>query len=588
MTLPHIIPESPRVIGPETMAPWTAHTRTLTGERDLPPPIPFAPVPPNSRKPYVLSASVSPTRTWGSAARKHSVTESQPSAPATSLATLLTARASPSVLISNFPKPVPASTMASATVVLGVGPNNMALSTALADRRTNPVTPLIFSGWHLLMHKHNLVHKYPNVLSTLQIGAVIGVPQIHHTFIPLNKPSIVLYSTQFDTILQHEYSSQRHIGPFTRAQLEAAIGPFQTSLLSIILKPNKPGKFRMVQDFSFPHTPSSPIPSINTQLDSSLYPCTWGTFTTMALCIARLPPGSQAAARDEAEAYRTIPLHQSQWNGTVVRVGDDAFNLDTCLSFGLTLLAGIYGTCADAANDIMWAEGIGPIIKWVDDRVFFRILKTALADFNLTRAHLHAEITQNGARHHNGGRWWYHAGHLPDGRIIECDEDMAFPLKDLSNTSPRSAYEASFTYGMEDIDRIAAQMGIPWEKSKDIPFGTVIHYIGLEWDIAQRTVALPHDKKEKYQAAISAWTASTTHTLDQVQSLYGKLLHACHIIPAGRAYLTRLENFMGNFHNSPFQTLYPSKRNSHRLKLVVLPANYFPAHMAHTRPYHSP
>ena len=409
------------------------------------------------------------------------------------------------------------------------------------------------------MLKYNLVHKYPNVLSTLQNGAIIGVPHIEHTFIPPNRPSVAHYATQFDTILQHEYSTRRHLGPFTKAHLEATIGPFQTSPLSIIPKPNKPGKFRLVQDFSFPHSPTSPIPSINTHIDSSIYPCTWGTFSTMALCIARLPPGSQAAARDESEAYRTIPLHPSQWNGTVVRVGDDAFNLDTCLSFGLAPSAGIYGACADAANDILRAEGIGPIIKWVDDRVFFRIPKTALAEFNTTRTHLHDQIVLNGARHHHGGRWWYHAGNLPDGRIIQCDEDMSFPIKDLSSASSRSAHDSFFTYNMDDINRVAAHLGIPWEKSKDIPFGTVIRYIGLEWDITQRTVALPDDKREKYKAAISEWLSRTTHTLREVQSLYGKLLHACHVFPAGRAYLTRLEIFMGNFHDTPFQPRTPPK-----------------------------
>jgi hypothetical protein len=279
----------------------------------------------------------------------------------------------------------------------------------------------------------------------------------------------------------------------------------------------------------------------------------------MALCIARLPPGSQAAARDEAEAYRTIPLHPSQWNGTVVRIGDDAFNLDSCLSFGLAPSAGIYGACADAANDIMRAEGIGPIIKWVDDRIFFRIPKAALADVNSDRAKLHQQILHNGGRHHHGGRWWYHAGNLPDGRIIECDEDMTFPLKDLSNASPRTTQDAFFSYCIDDIDRIAAHMGIPWEKSKDIPFGTVFRYIGLEWDIAHSTVSLPADKRDKYHKAIREWQQSSTHTLSEAQSLHGKLMHTCHVIPAGRAYLTRLETFMGNFHGSPFQPRTPPK-----------------------------
>jgi hypothetical protein len=207
----------------------------------------------------------------------------------------------------------------------------------------------------------------------------------------------------------------------------------------------------------------------------------------------------------------------------------------------------------------MRAEGIGPITRWVDDRIFFRIPRAALAEFNAERAQLHADISRNGAQHHEGGRTWYHAGHLSDGRVVECDEDMAFPLKDLSQSSPRSAHDAQFTYCMSDIDRIAAPLGTPWERSKDIPFGTIVRYIGLDWDITQRTATLPDTKREKYRWAILEWNTSATHTLREVQSLHGKLLHACHVIPAGRAYLTRLENFMGNFRATPFQPRTPPK-----------------------------
>ena len=280
--------------------------------------IPFTPLPPTSPKLSASFAFTGPTRTWVSAARRHSVIEIPHSAPAASSATLLTAKEKPSASISNSPKDALVDAIPHATNVPGVDPTNMVPLSAHADHRIKPVTPLSFFGWQTLMLRHNLVHKYPNVLSTLQFGAVIGVPRIEHTFIPLNKPSIAQYSAQFHTILQREYLMHRHLGPFTRTQLEATIGPFQTSPLSIIPKPNKPGKFRLIQDFSFPHSPSPPIPSINAHIDSSLYPCTWGTFSTMALCIARLPPGSQAATRDEAEAYCTIPLYPSQWNGTVV------------------------------------------------------------------------------------------------------------------------------------------------------------------------------------------------------------------------------------------------------------------------------
>src|SRR6266849_5041118 len=136
---------------------------------------------------------------------------------------------------------------------------------------------------------------------------------------------------------------------------------------------------------------------------------------------------------------------------------------------------------------------------------------------------------------------------------------MAVPLKDLSASSPRSSHNAKFTYGMHDIDRITAGLGIPWERSKDILFDTVVRYISLDWDIASHTVALPNLKRDKYQLAILEWTAYTTHTLHDVQSLYGKLLHACHIFPVGQAYLTQLEIFMGNFHDTPFQPHTPPK-----------------------------
>jgi hypothetical protein len=542
------------------------HLLTRTRGLDLHPIIPFAPTLQNNRRPSASSVSAGPIRTWGNAERKRSLMETRPTARVASSVTSPTAKEGPSVRISNIPRDVTALATPRVTNVPDAAQNTTALLSALAVRRTKPVTPLLIDGWRTLMLKHSLVNKYPSVLSTLQHGAVIGVPHIEHSFTPPNKPSVAYYSTTFQTILQHEYATGRHLGPFTKAELEEAIGPFQTSPLSIIPKPNKPGKFRLVQDFSFPRTPASPIQSINARIDSSFYPCTWGTFSTMALCIARLPPGSQAAARDEAEAYRTMPLHPSQWNGTVVRIGDDAFNLDTCLAFGLAPSAGIYGACADAANDIMRAEGIGPIIKWVDDRVFFRVPKASLTNFNAARHHLHIQITQNGGRHHDGGRWWYHAGHLPDDRIIECDEDMSFPLKDFSSASPRSNHDANFTYCIDDINRIAADMGIPWEKSKDVPFGTVIRYIGLEWDIAHRTVSLPQDKREKYHAAITDWKSRATHTLTEVQSLHGKLLHACHVFPAGRAYLTRLEIFMGNFHDSPFQPRTPPKATHNDLE----------------------
>ena len=90
---------------------------------------------------------------------------------------------------------------------------------------------------------------------------------------------------------------------------------------------------------------------------------------------------------------------------------------------------------------------------------------------------------------------------------------------------------------MADIDALSLELGIPWEKDKDVPFGTCVSFIGFSWDIASCMVSLPQSKKAKYLAAILEWNLAPIHDLAQTQKLYGKLLHACHIIPKGKTFL---------------------------------------------------
>jgi hypothetical protein len=108
----------------------------------------------------------------------------------------------------------------------------------------------------------------------------------------------------------------------------------------------------------------------------------WGTFEIIALLIARLPPGSEATTRDAAEAYRTIPLHPSQWPAAVIRAPDDLYYIDKCLSFGAAPSAGAYSHVADMAAEIFRSEGIGPLDKWVDDHVFFCVRCAHLANYS--------------------------------------------------------------------------------------------------------------------------------------------------------------------------------------------------------------
>ena len=114
-----------------------------------------------------------------------------------------------------------------------------------------------------------------------------------------------------------------------------------------------------------------------------------------------------------------------------------------------------------------------------------------------------------------------------------------------------------FTYCDTDIDTLSEKLGIPWEPLKTIPFGTSVLYLGFNWDLPTCIVLLSKEKKNKYKTAIEEWLLKSIHTLEEVQKIYGKLLHASLVIPAGQVYLTKLEAMLGSFTTSPFVPHHP-------------------------------
>ena len=427
------------------------------------------------------------------------------------------------------------------------------LRNALELRRSQALTPYKVEAWKFFLRTSNLFVKYPTLISSLLKGFDAGIPPIHSTYAPPNSPSLLEHPEAYHEMVANELWKGRYIGPCTRLEVEELIGPFQSSPLLWVPKPGKPGKFRAVHNFSFPRSPTPTVASINDAIDADLYPCTWGTFDTICFITHNLPPGSQAAIRDVAEAYRTIPIIPDQWPGLVVKLlNEDEYAINICNNFGLTSAGGIYGELCDATLDIFRTQGIGPISKWVDDHIFFRIPVEHRTAYNIQRQRWHGIILQNGGRHQSGSRLWYQDESMPDGSPAEFDEDAACLITDYSSLPNRSEVDSLFTYCDDDIDLISGRLGIPWEPSKSIPFTSSVPFLGFNWNLSDRTVALTEGKRTKYRAAIEVWLPNPTHDLEEMQKLYGKLLHACLVLPAGRAYLTNLEVLMASFSDNPF------------------------------------
>ena len=476
---------------------------------------------------------------------------------------LSTQRAPPYAATGTTDVVAPPACTSSATNVPAAGTRITELRGALEHRKNQALTPYRVEAWESLLRQYNLHVKYPNLVFSLRKGFDAGIQPIYFTSTPANSPSLLLHPEAYQDMVTKEFSKGRYIGPCTRQEVEWLIGPFQSSPLSWVPKPGKPGKYRAVHNFSHPHTPTPTTSSINCSIDADAFPCTWGTFATICYIIYNLPPGSQAAIRDVSEAYRTIPITSDQWPGLVVKLlDDDQYAINVCNNFGLTSAGGIYGEVGDATLDIFRARGIGPISRWVDDHIFFRIRGEHRASYNANRQHWHSIIMQNGGRCQAGSRFWYQGESMPDGRPAEFDEDAACPIVDHSQSPGRSPYDSLFTYCDADIDFMSGQLGIPWEPSKTVPFSSVVPFLGLEWDLSERTVALPDGKKAKYSTAIREWLPHSTHGLEAAQKLYGKLLHASLVLPASRAYLTGLERLMASFNKNPFVSHHPPRHTA--------------------------
>jgi hypothetical protein len=432
------------------------------------------------------------------------------------------------------------------------------LMAALKACKQGTSTPLDTEVWHRQLTKFNLTHKYPTLANSIRYGFHIGIPNIQYRFSPPNWLESLEHQAAFQTVMEKELSTGRWLGPYSRTVIEAALGPFQTSPISMIPKSGKPGKFRLLENLSYPYRPvlipslCNPISSINLHIDSTLYPCLWGTFANTCRMIWTLPPGSQGAVRDISEAYRLIPLHPSQWAGVVIRVSDDLYCPDTRNMFGCTSAGGAFGQTADAGIDISRGSGLGPVTKWVDDHFWLRILKCHLEQYNSLRSQLRERVNAAGGIIHRRGRLLYQGHTLSSGEREEFDDDFTFPLQDLLSSSPQSAEDQLFTYAFGDIDKVTKPLGYTWAPDKDIHFCDSPTYFGFQWNISTKTVSVPSDKRLKYLNAISEWEQQHNHNSEHVAKLYGKLLHVSLVLTIGRAYLTELERFAADLsHEAP-------------------------------------
>jgi len=136
-------------------------------------------------------------------------------------------------------------------------------------------------------------------------------------------------------------------------------------------------------------------------------------------------------------------------------------------------MGGIQGAPTDTCIEILCANKITPILKWVDDFVIFR----------------------------------------------------------SPSASPLSVDEFTFEYDLACIAWIMDPLGIPWHpiSKKGQDFGSSFKYLGFLWDLTTCSVSLPDEKCHRVLLKLNQFLSKPRVSRKDCASLHGSLQHICFV-----------------------------------------------------------
>ena len=90
------------------------------------------------------------------------------------------------------------------------------------------------------------------------------------------------------------------------------------------------------------------------------------------------------------------------------------------------------------------------------------------------------------------------------------------------------------------IDHAAREIGIPLSPDKCVGPTTCLIFFGIELDSLKMTARLPAVKRAELVTMLDEWANKRTCRLKDLQSLVGKLNHACSMVLQGWTFVRRL------------------------------------------------
>ena len=229
-------------------------------------------------------------------------------------------------------------------------------------------------------------------------------------------------------------------------------------------------------------------------------------FRYLLIQVANAPLGTQACTFDIEKFHRTCAVLPAHKPWLVVQGSPGDFYIDHTHPFGAVAASSNAGMIGNAIVDIWQAEGVRPILKYEDDLKIFRYPVTS-------------------------GKF------LHEGFEYNYDRDEA-------------------------LARISS-LCVPWHKDKGDPaFVSITNFIGFRWDLPDKHVSLPDEKRLKFHNRVriflECFTGQPCSLLD-IQKIHGSLCHVAFVYTQGRSRLPSLSNFIASFLGNEFTRRYPPK-----------------------------
>ncbi|GAA5928137.1 hypothetical protein JCM1841_006142 [Sporobolomyces salmonicolor] len=339
---------------------------------------------------------------------------------------------------------------------------------------------------------HYDTSTYTTIPEQIRRGFHLGINfPVLEPYFPPNAAMSDVEIEAVDDSIRKDVAKLRLAGPYDPSTLTSTLGiHFRSSPLSCRLKyspPGKPQKRRVIENLSFPYSPTARgTTSVNSNLDSADYPSRWTKLSTLLDALRRLPPASTIMVTDLTDAFKQLPIHPSQRPHHGISWRGKLFFRKTP-SFGGRTTPGTFCNVVDGVLDII--ESLLPSVftsNIVDDLLFARF------------------------------------GHPPTS--AEAVFSILAELGVEWSQEKTQLWSRRFKFGGVWIDLEAMTVELDGEKRQK-------YALKLERFIEERA----HGPKR----------------LDEVLSMMGTLLYVCEVIPSRRPCLHAFLSWRRKFPDSP-------------------------------------